>query len=90
MAGSWAYAHLSMTLAKAGFWSYEYAEAVTYNDGEMELDRVTEHEEPETEFENDPNYQKPAAENKDETIYDNMIRIKRTRPEPCDQKVIFV
>lgn len=92
MAGSWAYAHLAMTLAKAGFWGYDYAEAVTYSsDGEMELDRVTEPEEPYDEFDvkNDPNQLKPAAENKDETIYEKMIRIKRSRPEACDRKVIL-
>lgn len=30
---------------------------------------------------------KPAFELKDEHYYDDLVRIKRTRPEPCDQQV---
>lgn len=90
MAASWLYGQLAFTLAKAGFWSYDYAEAVAYpnDDVEIELDKVTIAEDPPIEPESmNENVNKPAAEIKDDGIYDNMVRIKRTRPEPCDQKV---
>ncbi|XP_031786314.1 voltage-dependent calcium channel subunit alpha-2/delta-3 isoform X4 [Nasonia vitripennis] len=90
MAASWLYGQMAFSLAKAGFWSYDYAEAVAYpnDDVEIELDKVTIAEEPPIEPESmNDNVNKPAAEIKDDGIYDNLIRIKRTRPEPCDQKV---
>lgn len=89
MAMSWLYGQLALNLATMGFWDYEYAEAVAYlNEGEMELGRVTPPDDAQNESGKEQD-DKPAADIKDDGIYDHFVRIKRKRPEPCDQKVLY-
>uniref|UniRef100_A0ABD2WPD7 VWFA domain-containing protein n=1 Tax=Trichogramma kaykai TaxID=54128 RepID=A0ABD2WPD7_9HYME len=88
IAASWLYGQMAIAMARAGFWSWDYAEAVAYpNEPEMELEKF-ETQAPPLDMEKLKEFKrKPAAEIKDDQIYDKLIRIKRTRPEPCDQKV---
>lgn len=90
LVASWMYGQLALQLARSGFWSFEYAEAMAYPNDEMELERPIETDEPSAE--SDPitdNGNKPAAEIKEDAIYDHFVKIHRSKLEPCDQQVGF-
>ncbi|XP_058802152.1 voltage-dependent calcium channel subunit alpha-2/delta-3 isoform X2 [Phymastichus coffea] len=86
---SWMYGQLALTLARAGLWSLEYAEALAYPNDEIELERPSDADEPSAEAEAmaADNGNKPAAEIKEDAIYDHFVRIQRSKLEPCDQYV---
>lgn len=87
---SWLYTQFAFTVTRLGLLSTDFVyKIMAYpNDDEMELEKVTESDEPYMEPESmNENVNKPASEVKDDVIYDQFIRIRRTRPEPCDQTV---
>ena len=94
LAASWLYGQTAIYLAKVGLWDSKYVEAIDYpNDSESESDHViTDDSTQNFEELSEPNENdnKPAAEIKDDYVYDNLVRIKRTRIEPCDQQVCII
>lgn len=84
LVASWLYSQTAVYLAKVGLWDSEYAEALTYpNDSNFGTsDMVMTESSPEASPDD-----KPASEIKEDYVYESLVRIKRTRPEPCDQRV---